>query len=74
MTSDSARRCARVIPLLAVLGGAIAGAPAATADNKRLNDGVVANVYTIQHQHGCTTELKINLQLQLAAEWPPTMC
>jgi uncharacterized protein YkwD len=30
---------------------------------------VVANVYTIQHQHGCTTELKINLQLQLAAEW-----
>ena len=69
MTSDSARRCARVIPLLAVLGGAIAGTPAATADNKRLNDGVVANVYTIQHQHGCTTELKINLQLQLAAEW-----
>ena len=30
---------------------------------------MVANVYTIQHQHGCTTELKINLQLQLAAEW-----
>ena len=69
MTSDTARRCAGVIPVLAVLGGAIAGTPAATADNKRLNDGVVANVYTIQQQHGCTTDLKINLQLQLAAEW-----
>ena len=67
--SDTVRRCAGVLPVLAVLGGAIAGMPAAAADNKRLNDGVVANVYTIQKQHGCTTELKINLQLQLAAEW-----
>ena len=63
------RRCAGVLPVLAVLGGAIAGMPAAAADNKRLNDGVVANVYTIQRQHGCTTELKINPKLQLAAEW-----
>ena len=61
-------RRAGVIPLVAVLGGAVAGMPVAGADNKRLNDGVVANVYTIQHQHGCTTELKINPQLQLAAE------
>ena len=67
--TDTVRRCAGVLPVLAVLGGAIVGMPAAAADNKRLNDGVVANVYTIQHQHGCTTELKINLQLQLAAEW-----
>ncbi len=37
--------------------------------NKRLNDGVVANVYTIQQQAGCTNDVKINLQLQLAAEW-----
>ena len=43
--------------------------PAANADNKRLNEGVVANVYTMQHQAGCTTDLKINPQLQLAAEW-----
>jgi uncharacterized protein YkwD len=63
------RRCAGVLPVLAVLGSAIAGMPAAAADNKRLNDGVVANVYTIQRQHGCTTELKINPKLQLAAEW-----
>jgi uncharacterized protein YkwD len=41
----------------------------ASADNKRLNDGVVANVYTIQHQAGCTNDVTINPQLQLAAEW-----
>jgi hypothetical protein len=54
---------------LALVGGAVAGMPAANADNKRLNDGVVANVYTIQHQRGCTNNVKINPQLQLAAEW-----
>jgi uncharacterized protein YkwD len=26
-------------------------------------------VYTIQHQAGCTNDLKINPQLQLAAQW-----
>lgn len=41
----------------------------AQADNKRLNDGVVANVYTVQQQAGCTADLTINPQLQLAAEW-----
>jgi uncharacterized protein YkwD len=43
--------------------------PVAGADNKRLNDGVVANVYTIQHQHGCDNDVKINPSLQLAAQW-----
>ncbi|HYO04213.1 MAG TPA: CAP domain-containing protein [Mycobacterium sp.] len=43
--------------------------PAAHADNKRLNDGVVANVYTIQLQHGCSGDVKINPQLRLAAQW-----
>lgn len=51
--------------------------PAAHADNdnntlipnnKRLNDGVVANVYTMQHQAGCTNDVRINPQLQLAAQ------
>lgn len=42
---------------------------ATAADNKRLNDGVVANVYTIQHQAGCTNDVKKNGQLQLAAQW-----
>jgi len=52
-----------------VVGATIAGMPAANADNKRLNESVAANVYTIQHQAGCTTDLKINPQLRLAAEW-----
>ena len=55
--------------MVAVLGAAIAGMPTAAADNKRLNDGVVANVYTVQHQAGCDNDVKINPQLQLAAEW-----
>ena len=48
---------------------AVGFAPSATADNKRLNDSVVANIYTVQHQAGCTNDVTINLQLQLAAEW-----
>jgi uncharacterized protein YkwD len=75
--SDTARRAARALPVLAVVGAAVAGMPAANADNdntlvpnnKRLNDGVVANVYTIQHQAGCTNDVTINPQLQLAAQW-----
>jgi uncharacterized protein YkwD len=59
----------RALPVVTVVSAAIAGLPAANADNKRLNDGVVANVYTIQHQAGCTNDVKINPKLQLAAEW-----
>jgi uncharacterized protein YkwD len=55
--------------VVAVVGAAVAGMPAANADNKRLNDGVVANVYTVQHQAGCTNNVTINPQLQLAAQW-----
>lgn len=43
--------------------------PTAYADNKRLNDAVVSDVYTIQHQAGCTNDVVINLPLQLAAQW-----
>jgi uncharacterized protein YkwD len=67
------------LPALAVVAaGTVLGMPAAHADgdnntltpnNKRLNDGVVANVYTMQHQAGCTNDVKINPQLRLAAEW-----
>jgi uncharacterized protein YkwD len=66
------------LPALAVAAGTLLGMPAAHADgdnntlipnNKRLNDGVVANVYTMQHQAGCTNDVKINPQLRLAAEW-----
>ena len=64
-----ARRGLRALPVVAVVLAAAAGMPAANADNKRLNDGVVANVYTVQHQAGCTNDVKKNPQLQLAAEW-----
>jgi hypothetical protein len=67
--SDTARRGARALPVLAVVGAAVAGMPAANADNKRLNDGVIANVYTVQHQAGCTNDVTKSPQLQLAAEW-----
>jgi uncharacterized protein YkwD len=69
------------MPALTVAAILAAGAaltmPAAHADNdnntlvpnnKRLNDGVVANVYTIQHQAGCTNDVSINPRLQLAAQ------
>jgi uncharacterized protein YkwD len=55
--------------VVSVAVGAVVGVPIAQGDNKRLNDAVVANVYTIQHQAGCTNDVKINPQLQLAAEW-----
>lgn len=68
-TSDVARRCAHALPALAVIGGAVVAAPPANADNKRLNESVAANVYTIQQKAGCETDLKINPQLRLAAQW-----
>lgn len=49
--------------------GAVLGPPAVHADNMRLNNGVVSNVYTIQHQSGCTNNVVVNNQLQLAAQW-----
>ena len=61
-------RCAGVIPAVAVLGAAIAGTPTAAADNKRLNDGVVANVYTVQHQAGCENDVTISPH----CSWPPS--
>lgn len=64
--------------VIVMAAGTALGTPAAYADgdnntlipnNKRLNDGVVANVYTMQHQAGCANDVKINPQLQLAAQW-----
>lgn len=57
------------ISIAALGGGTVLAPPYARADNKRLNDGVVANVYTVQHQAGCTGDVRINPQLQLAAQW-----
>ena len=52
-----------------MLLGATAVAPEAGADNTRLNRSVVANVYTVQHQAGCTNDVHVNPQLRLAAQW-----
>jgi uncharacterized protein YkwD len=51
-----------------VLGSALTASPA-HGDNSRFNNSVVANVYTIQHQAGCTNDVKINPALRLAAQW-----
>jgi hypothetical protein len=48
---------------------ALAFAPNARADNSRLNNSVVANVYTIQRQAGCATDIRIDPKLRLAAQW-----
>jgi uncharacterized protein YkwD len=63
-------RClaAPLVVALAAAAGVLV-VPAAHADNRRLNDGVVANVYTMQRQAGCTTGIKKNPQLQQAAQW-----
>src|SRR5271156_2978507 len=50
-------------------GGACLGTTPAQAGNQRLNGSVVANVYTVQHQQGCTNDVRVNPQLQLAAQW-----
>jgi len=71
MNTSQPRRIAgalAVVPLCAA-ALAVAGAPQVYADNKRLNDSVAVNVYTTQQKAGCTTDLKLNPQLQLAAQW-----
>jgi len=59
----------RALPAVALVGAAIAGMPDAHADNRRLNESVVVNVYTIQQHNHCPIEIKINPQLRLAAQW-----
>ena len=59
----------RSTALGAVALGALALAAPAHADNSRLNNGVIANVYTIQHQAGCNTNIKRDPALTLAAQW-----
>lgn len=65
------------LPALIAAAATLCGTTAAHADgdnntlipnNQRLNNGVVANVFTVQHQAGCTNDVRINPQLQLAAQ------
>lgn len=55
--------------LTAITMAAMLTPGAAHADNKRLNNSVVSNVYTLQRHAGCSDDLKISPQLQLAAQW-----
>lgn len=79
MTGEAVRLEGRRIPVsrfpaallvsaLAVLTAAVAS-PLASADNKRLNNGVATNIYTIHRQQKCPEEVAVNPQLRLAAEW-----
>jgi uncharacterized protein YkwD len=63
--------CRTAVTATAVLlaGVTVLTAAPANADNKRLNNGVVSNVYTVQRQAGCHGTLTANPQLQLAAQW-----
>ena len=57
--------------LLSTLAFAVAAgltAAPAYADNNRLNNSVIADVYAAQRQAGCTNDIRINPQLQLAAQ------
>jgi uncharacterized protein YkwD len=66
----SARMGAGAVLAAVILTAAGAfAAPAAHADNKRLNSAVVSAVYTLQHQAGCTNDVIRNNALTLAAEW-----
>jgi uncharacterized protein YkwD len=46
-----------MLPVVAVAAaGMTVSVPSADADNRRLNESVFVNIYTAQHQNGCTTE------------------
>jgi uncharacterized protein YkwD len=78
--SDVARHAARLSSLTVLSAGIMAmGAVTAHADggsandtvipnNQRLNNGVAQSVYVIKRQAGCTTDLKVNPALELAAQ------
>lgn len=60
----------RIRLLVCAIAVAALWSPAtAHADNKRLNDNVVANVYTTQHRNGCRNDVVVDAKLQRAAEW-----
>jgi uncharacterized protein YkwD len=64
---SAAVRVSLILSVLLVAAGGPVCTPAARADNKRLNDGVFANIYTAQRQNGCTTEPRLDGRLVDAA-------
>lgn len=70
MTAAAMAALCRVARILTVCCAAtLLTPPPAHADNRRLNDSVVAHVYTIQQQAGCSNDVHVNPQLRLAAQW-----
>ena len=57
-----------VTALILAVHGAIA-APAAHADDRRMNSAVVQDVQIIQGTAGCTSTVRVSPKLQLAAQW-----
>ena len=69
MTMRLATRGAMMLASIALFTGgtAVARADAGVDNNQRLNNAVLANVYNMQQQAGCKTEIKGNRQLVDAA-------
>lgn len=74
MTVSDLARHAAAFPTLAAFSATIVAlsattcTPVANADNNRLNNGVAQSVYSVKRQAGCTTDLKTNPALELAAQ------
>lgn len=66
------RGAVTVLGVLAVSTTAPVTSGVAHADNRRFNNSVIANVYTVQHQAGCQNNVVANPQLTLAAQWHAT--
>lgn len=62
------RRCAASGMTVLCIAGAVGSTPQAHADNKRLNDGVFADVYVIHDRAKCPHAVKIDPRLRLAAQ------
>jgi uncharacterized protein YkwD len=60
------RRALTLLTVLAATAGIVA-APVASADNTRLNNGVVENIFTARRQNGCLNDPRIDGRLVDAA-------
>ena len=79
MTASSRRRAVVSAgggtTLTVLLAAGMCTAPAGHADNRRLNESVVANVHTMMMLAGCADDMKVeplvrvNPKLRLAAQW-----
>lgn len=70
MIAGHASGSSRLVAASALVAMAALGtASPVHADNRRLNNSVVDNVFAMQHQAGCTPTIKTNPKLRLAAQW-----